>query len=209
VPQVFISYRRIDSAEQAARLASELQRHLGEDAVFFDIDSLRPGENFDTALERALSAAQIALVLIGPRWADELQRRLALPDRDFVRVEVAGALQGGLRVVPVLLGGAALPAAASLPEDLRALPRRQAFELPAAGWEARVDRLAESIGKPYRWGWLGARALTAVVLAVFALVGLNLPLATAQPAFLGVLVVYGMAEGGAAFWRWRDRRWRH
>src|SRR5262249_39448028 len=49
--------------------------------------------------------------------------------RDWIRREIAEALSGGLRVVPVLTGDAALPAEADLPSDIAGLSRRQYLPL--------------------------------------------------------------------------------
>ena len=43
---VFISYRREDSAGEAGRLAEHLERQLGADRVFFDIEAIEPGTDF-------------------------------------------------------------------------------------------------------------------------------------------------------------------
>ena len=42
---------------------------------------------------------------------------------DFVRIEIAKALQRGIRVIPVLVGGATLPHPSDLPDNLKAVMR--------------------------------------------------------------------------------------
>ena len=50
---VFISYRREDSGGFAGRIYDRLTRNLGEDNVFFDVDSIAPGVDFvDTLSDR-------------------------------------------------------------------------------------------------------------------------------------------------------------
>lgn len=67
---------------------------------------------------------------------------------DYVRREIAAALaRPELRVIPVLVEGAAVPAAELLPEELRALSRRHAVSLRDESWEPDVDRLAIAIRK--------------------------------------------------------------
>ena len=44
--QIFISYRREDSAGYAGRLRESLERRLGKGAVFRDVDALEPGQDF-------------------------------------------------------------------------------------------------------------------------------------------------------------------
>nr|HQU90610.1 toll/interleukin-1 receptor domain-containing protein [Denitromonas sp.] len=134
--QIFISYRREDSAGHAGRLEEALERHFGAHSVFRDVEDLPPGQPFPAALEARLHSADLALVLIGPRWLtaerDGVQR-LSLSD-DYVRMEVSRALGRGIPVVPVLLDDAVLPAEDELPADLRPLVQRHAVRVSDAGW---------------------------------------------------------------------------
>lgn len=151
---IFISYRREDSAGFAGRLADALEEGLGSEQVFRDVDDIRPGQDFVAAIATQLRAMDVVLVLIGPQWTDIARdgvRRLDDPD-DFVRLEIRLALALDKPVIPVLVGGARMPAEADLPEDIRALARRQAFSLSDAGWKADVARLNEAI-----WPMLGGR----------------------------------------------------
>lgn len=144
MPALLISYRRQDSAAHAGRLYDRLVAHYGRDAVFMDIDTIRPGEDFVAAIERALGRAGAVLVLIGPRWAeftDSAGRRRLDDPGDFVRLEVATALGAGARVIPVLVGGAVMPDAPALPGDVAAIARRQAFKLSDERFHADVDAL--------------------------------------------------------------------
>src|SRR5262249_10911998 len=109
MPTVFLSYRRSDTGAEAGRLADVLKHKLGRRFVFRDVVSISPGDQFDVVLETQLAAAKVALVLIGPAWLKELKKRLVEENTDYHRVEVAAALRGGKRVIPVLLRGGALP----------------------------------------------------------------------------------------------------
>lgn len=171
-PKVFISYRRDDSAGHAGRLFDRLAERCGADQVFRDVDTLSAGEDFHVALRQRIESCDVMLVLIGPGWlaaADaQGQSRLDAPD-DPVHMEVAAALQRGLRVVPVLLQGAALPRDAQLPEALRPLLRRQAMDLRDASFDRDVQALLRHLAGPRRprarrlWGAvLGAAALLAL-----------------------------------------------
>jgi TIR domain len=152
--QIFISYRRDDAAGYARAVYDELARHYGADRVFIDVDDIGAGQAFDEVIRRAVGASQVLLVLIGKRWLGE---REGAPPRiddaqDFVRIEVATALAGGMRVVPLLLDGALMPGEAQLPENLRPLARRNALELDnsrfAADMERLVAALRETLGPP-------------------------------------------------------------
>jgi hypothetical protein len=146
---IFVSYRRDDTQGWAGRLERALQESFPKTQVFYDIATLQPGEDFPVAIEGALSSCQAALVLIGPRWlsvqAAEGQRRIDNPD-DFVRLEIAAALARPILVVPVLLGGAAMPKAASLPEVLQPLARKQGHEISDKRWDYDCDLLLQKLG---------------------------------------------------------------
>ena len=145
---VFISYRRDDSAGWAGRLATDLIERFGSEAVFQDIDAIEAGEDFVAAIERALGSCSAVLVLIGPDWSiikgKGGGRRLDNP-ADTVRLEVAKSLhQEGLRVIPVLVGGAKMPDEDELPAELKPLAHRNALELSDKRWNYDLEKLAES-----------------------------------------------------------------
>jgi TIR domain-containing protein len=145
---VFISYRREETAAQAGRLYDHLSGRFGEDRVFMDVDSISIGTDFAKAIGQAVSRCGVLLALIGPHWSAITDvkgvRRLDYP-HDFVRLEIETALQRDIRVVPVLIDGAALPQAGDLPPSLRPLVRRQALELSHAGFRSEVSRLITAI----------------------------------------------------------------
>lgn len=146
---IFISYRRDDTQGWVGRLARALQVSFPQARMFYDIATIQPGEDFAVAIDRALSSCQAVLVLIGPRWLSvqtaEERRRIDDPN-DFVRIEIAAALARPIPVVPVLFGGAAMPVAASLPEALQQLARRQGHEITDKRWDFDCDVLVQALG---------------------------------------------------------------
>ena len=150
MPNLFISYRREDSAAYAGRLYDRLNAHFGADSVFMDINTLEPGIDFVEVIEHAMSQCDILLVLIGPGWlsvADAMgQRRLDNP-KDFVRLEIQVGLERDIRVIPVLVGDATMPDSPDLPEALIKLARRNALELSDIRWHADVDKLIGIVEK--------------------------------------------------------------
>lgn len=151
MPTTFISYRRDDAAGYAGRLYEALERRLGTDQIFRDIDTLEPGLDFIDAIESRLYECRVFLALIGREWLDardrEGHRRLD-QSNDYVRLEIAAALaRADVRVIPVLIEGATMPAPESLPEDLRQLSRRHAVHLRDDAWDHDVDRLASVISE--------------------------------------------------------------
>jgi hypothetical protein len=99
-------------------------------------------------LDAALADCALLLAVIGRKWAtaedSRGQRRLDDP-QDYVRVEIATALQRNLRVVPVLVDGTPMPSPADLPDQLAALSRRQAVSLADGSWGDDVARLCRAI----------------------------------------------------------------
>lgn len=143
-PQVFISYRREETAGHAGRLYDSMVTRFGEPHVFVDVE-LAPGIDFVQRIKEAVGACHVLLVMIGPRWAavtdDEGQQRIADPD-DFVRLEVETALsRPDVTVIPVLVAGAQMPDPDDLPESLRSLTHRNALELSDMRWRYDVGRL--------------------------------------------------------------------
>jgi hypothetical protein len=175
MPRFFLSYRRDDSAGFAGRLADALESAFGADSVFRDVDDIRPGQDFVTAIESQLQAVKAVLVMIGPRWLEATgsdgRRRLGAPD-DFVSLEVGAALTSGKPVIPLLVGGAKMPRESDLPPTLAGLARRQGVPLSDSGWRMDVERLVASLRDlmPDEGGRLPPSRRVRMVLAGLAVV---------------------------------------
>ncbi len=144
---IFISYRREDSAGHTGRLFDRLSNRF-PGRVFMDLDTIEPGTDFVEAIEHAVGYCEVLIVMIGVHWLHlrdaSGQRRLDNPD-DFVRLEIAMALERSIRIIPVLVEGACMPRPEELPPDLAKLTRRNAIELSDARWAFDVDRLIQTI----------------------------------------------------------------
>lgn len=148
-PEVFLSYRRSDTDAYAGRLHEVLVAGLdGPEHVFMDLFSIRPGEPFPWAVQQAVAHCTVMLVLIGQRWLDAAgtdgKRRLD-DDFDYVRREIAGGLDRGITVVPLLLPGAAAPDGARLPPDLRGLESLQMLSISARHWAEDARELLDIV----------------------------------------------------------------
>lgn len=147
---IFISYRRSDSAGHTGRLADDLGNHLDHQALFRDIEAIEAGVDFVHALEKAVSACTVMLVIIGPTWASAAtadgQKRLFQPG-DFVRMEIEAALGRDIRVIPVLVGDAQMPGATEVPESMAALLRRNAYSISDRRWQYDVTQLVDILVK--------------------------------------------------------------
>lgn len=147
---IFVSYRRDDARQAAGRLADNLAEAFGAERIFRDIETIELGVDFAKALHQALNSCVVMLVLIGRNWLDvrgaDGTRRLDDP-KDWIRQEIVSALQRDIRVVPVLVDGAALPDEKDLPDDLKSLVRRQALELDDSRWKGDLQRLEAMLSK--------------------------------------------------------------
>jgi len=147
--KIFISYRRDDSSGYAGRLFDYLAARFGKENVFMDVDTIKPGEDFRRAIEKAVGSCEVVIVMIGRQWlsAADAQGRRRLDDTgDFVRVEVANALANpAIRVIPVLVRDAGMPHAKDLPDDLKDLAYRNATELSDHRFQYDAQKLIEVI----------------------------------------------------------------
>jgi len=141
---VFISYRRNEAAAYARGLYDRLAKHFGREKVFIDTKNVAWGEDFVEAITAAAESCAVMLVLVSPRWLRGAGGQEEVDD--YVRLEVATALGRKIRVVPILIQGATMPAPKELPEDISLLARRNALMLSDdARWERDVEDLIETL----------------------------------------------------------------
>jgi lipopolysaccharide export LptBFGC system permease protein LptF len=142
--RIFISYRRSDASGHAGRLYDYLKDYFGAERIFFDVDTIQAGTNFEQRITNELDNSDAALVLIGNQWLDikdkEGNRRLDNP-HDYVRFEVETAVGKNIPVIPVLLQGVQMPSANILPETLYDLSRRNAIRLNDDHWKSDCNLL--------------------------------------------------------------------
>lgn len=192
---IFISYREKDTAGETGRLVDSLKQHFYEDQIFLDIDKIEPGVDFTDVINKSLELCDVLLAVIGPNWAGknvaDNTSRIKDPN-DWVKLEIATALQRNIRVVPVLVDGASLPNQEELPEDLHPLLRRQAYEVSNKRWRYDTENLvgfleksvgiptkhtviAEKVSKPspvanvFKWGLIGVGALFIIMVIIYAI----------------------------------------
>jgi hypothetical protein len=141
-PAVFLSYRRKESSH-AGRLHDRLVERLGEDRVFMDVDSIRPGEDWTEAISRAFAKCGVMLVLIGDQWGQvrsDSAARIGDTD-DPVRFEIEAAFDQGIPIIPVLLEDAVMPRHADLPATLVKLSHLQAMRVRHETFKSDAARL--------------------------------------------------------------------
>lgn len=116
-----------------------------------DVNAIQPGRDFRKAIDESIHKCSVLLAILGQGWLESRDgagvRRLD-DDNDFVRLEIASALQRDIPVVPVLVRGARMPRAEQLPGDLKELAFRNSVELTHARWKSDVEVLLQAL-KPY------------------------------------------------------------
>jgi tetratricopeptide (TPR) repeat protein len=160
---LFISYRRDDSAAYAGRICDHMNSLIGGRRVFMDVEDIQPGQNFAQAIENTLASCSHVLVVIGPRWHEILQVRAQRSEEDYVLHEIVAALTKKKTVVPVFVGGATAAALTVLPQALSDLSFHQAVELHDSSFSDDCTRLAGKLGltssawqRPFVWLALAA-----------------------------------------------------
>jgi hypothetical protein len=142
-PVIFISYRRRDAGGHGRALHEYLSRRFGNNRVFFDRSTVESGDVFPDKLRRGVQRCAVLLALIGQEWLDVQDndggRRLDDPE-DFVRREIALALEQGKKVIPVLFDDTPVPSRDRLPDLLHALASCDALTLRGKTYEYQTQR---------------------------------------------------------------------
>jgi len=180
--KIFVNYRRDDSASQALNVAQYLEREFGAPNVFLDIDRMSAGQKFPKVLSERLSVSKVMVVVIGPSWLtvknEEGRRRLDDPE-DWVRQEIAHALERGIPLIPLLVNGATLPKKSDLPDDLKPVIEHQVAMLTTAGFRNEMAGLGRDIRillgiRPPYWAYASAAVALVALVAGVAVIAANL-----------------------------------
>jgi CHASE2 domain-containing sensor protein len=156
VKKTFVSYRRDDSIVYADRIYKALADDFGKDNVFFDLENIDYGDDFKRAIDEKVGSCDVLVAVMGAQWTNigdsEGRRRLDNPN-DYVRYEIAMALRRGrgIKVIPVLVGGARMPRTDQLPDELAALTTLNALEIIDRRIQQDLQRLIEAVrGRSFR-----------------------------------------------------------
>ena len=150
--KIVLSYRRDDSGTVTNWLTEKLVERYGREAIFRDIDSIQPTENFRKRIGRALRDCDFVVAIVGPGWVgrcgDDGKARIHA-DNDWVRVEVETALQLDIPLLPVLVEGAEMPQPDALPASLREMTEINALPISSASsrFYDDLERLFAAIEK--------------------------------------------------------------
>jgi hypothetical protein len=143
---VFVSYRRDDVGPLAAVLQPRFEDEL-DAPVFFDLQSIPPGEDWEAAINAALQRCSVFVLLLGRDWVGKLPggKRRIDEDDDVFRLEIERALDSTAIIIPVLVGGVAVPEAPELPEGLRRITNLQTVKINPEHIESSINTLIIAI----------------------------------------------------------------
>jgi hypothetical protein len=151
---IFVSYRRSDTADVTGRIYDRLVERFGKETVFKDVDSIPLGVDFREHLDQMVARCRVLLVVIGDDWVsavDETGRKRLEDPRDFVHIEIEAALRRRVPVIPVLVQGASVPAESELPAGLSTLSYRNGIPVrPDPDFHRDMDRLVAGIETHFR-----------------------------------------------------------
>jgi hypothetical protein len=108
------------------------------------------GIDFVEHVAEQIGKCSAVIVMIGKQWQtiEDMKRRRRLDnEEDLVRAELRAALQQRIPVIPVTVQNAAMPQAEDLPDNIRALARRNGIELSAIRWRTDVERLIKELDR--------------------------------------------------------------
>ena len=145
--KIFISYRHDDSSGYVNHLQETLATRYAEAEIFRDIRTLKAGDDFAEVIKTEIGSCDVVLVVIAKSWVSSIKQKQAEGKVDYVRYEVAAALNArpSLVVVPVLVQGASFPSEHDLPADLQKLVKLTASILSDRWWPQDVGRLVQDL----------------------------------------------------------------
>ncbi len=147
--RIFLNYRREDTAEVAKRIHEAFSRSFRKKVTFIDIEAIPPGLDYRKVILRSIDQSGVFLALIGPGWLGSVgkdgRRRLDALD-DPVRSEIESAMLRDVTILPVLVGGAAMPAPDDLPASSRNLAYQNALSVrDGQNFDKDVDRVKDVV----------------------------------------------------------------
>lgn len=156
--KIFISYRHDDKSD-TRWLADKLIDHFGNESVFYDQNTIEPGQMFPDELRKAVAEAPVVLIIVGRYWEKILRERTAegasLSD-DWVVREIKIALdrlqQNEARIFVVTMYRDGMPEGPfeGLPESLNALCNIHMHAFTGndhSQWTRQLEKLVELISE--------------------------------------------------------------
>jgi len=112
-----------------------------------DVASIAVGTRWAEVIEQTLRSCHVAVILVGKHWLDiqpDGTRRLDRDD-DPTRAEISIALRLKLKIVPLLVAGAAMPDRGHLPAEIASVTEWQALRVDDDDFEHDATRLIRAL----------------------------------------------------------------
>ena len=112
-----------------------------------DVASIAVGTRWAEVIEQTLRSCHVAVILVGKHWLDiqpDGARRLDRDD-DPTRAEISIALRLKLKIVPLLVAGAAMPDRGHLPAEIASVTEWQALRVDDDDFEHDATRLIRAL----------------------------------------------------------------
>ncbi len=132
--QVFISYRRDTGSQMAVLIHTQLNKVHGI-KTFLDVVDLG-ASYFDDQLKNLIKETSNFVLLLTEGSLDRCEN-----SDDWVRQEIALALESGKRIVPVMIEGFKFPPPEKLPDDIRDITRINSVQYVHTYFGPSIDRL--------------------------------------------------------------------
>lgn len=145
MPDIFLCYRSGDDAYAAALIDEKLSQAFGAPAIFRASRSILPGETYSEAIFRALDRCTTVLVIVGSTWAERLHANSTSPEDDWVRVEIAKALNSAARVIPVLLSRTPRLERLTLPPEIADLAEKQYLKFEHRNVHGDIEQMITAL----------------------------------------------------------------
>lgn len=102
-----------------------------------DVVEARPGRIFPEVIKSEVVSCDYFLALIGHHWFSNENE----PGPDYVLLEIQWALETKRAIIPILVDGANMPSAASLPPEIRQFANYEAFAIRSESFSDDVNEL--------------------------------------------------------------------
>lgn len=150
--KIFISYRQADNPDFVDRIRDRLTAQYGDANVFMDFVSIPPGVQFVDYIRDSMRKCDAVVAIIGPKWVELFQAKAAKFQDDYVRIELALALELGKPLLPICIAGAQVPAGSDLPPELRPLLGFNFAFLDRTTFADRIGRVLQGLEESIRLG---------------------------------------------------------
>jgi hypothetical protein len=138
--RTFICHRRKDTAHISGRVYDRLVSVHGEDLVYIDVESTRPGtQDYLLEIRRAIENSRLMIVMIGEEWLSNGGLSA------HVRAEIEGAIYWRLSLLPVLIDHARMPRAVDLPSGFGPLLKATTESLRHAHFSRDMTGLLSTV----------------------------------------------------------------